>query len=445
MTLSILIVPVATELPEKFNSIIWMSKGKDTMAVGNITGAKVNAEQLKNEVSEQIKCIQNKIGQIHNNKRPAVFRVMGLEPIGTIGSRSFQTDVFYHAGGKNIFADIRKDFFQINIDAINEHNPDVVIVCGEDSEKVKQKLKDQKKWKTLEAVKKDRIFVISCDLVCRPGPRIAETIEKIASYLYPDKFVVYPERIISLGPSITEELYLLGVQDKLIGCTMYCKKPEEAKAKEKVATVIEVNLEKVISLKPDIVLATSLTDIKSVQKLKDLEIKVVDFPLPESFSQINDQFLKLGKITGKQKEAAEIINIAKNKVDLIRNKVKDLQRPEVFFQVGAKPLFTITGDSFINDFIEYAGGINIAENLKSGFFSREEVLKADPDILIIVTMGIKGEKEKKIWGKYTTLKAVKNDNIFIIDSYKLCSPTPQSFVEALEEIANILHPEDIGE
>ena len=259
------------------------------------------------------------------------------------------------------------------------------------------------------------------------------------------EFLKKPERIISLGPSITEELYLLGVQDKLIGCTMYCKRPEEAEAKEKVATVIEVNLEKVVSLKPDLVLATSLTDIKSVQKLKDLGIRIVSFSTPKSFSQINDQFLKLGKITGKQKEAAEIINIAKSKVAFIRNNVKDLQKPEVFFQVGAKPLFTITGDSFINDFIEFGGGINIADDLKSGFFSREEVLKADPDVLIIVTMGIKGEKEKKTWEKFKTLKAVRNNNIFILDSNKLCSPTPLSFVKALEEIAHILHPEDIGE
>jgi len=100
------------------------------------------------------------------------------------------------------------------------------------------------------------IFVISCDLICRPSPRIAETIEKIAGSLYPERFLSYPQRIISLGPSLTEELFLLGVQDKIVGVTTYCQRPPEVKAKKKVGTVVEVNVERIMSLKPDLVLAT---------------------------------------------------------------------------------------------------------------------------------------------------------------------------------------------
>lgn len=255
----------------------------------------------------------------------------------------------------------------------------------------------------------------------------------------------YPKRIISLGPSVTETLYLLQVQDKVVGVTSYCLKPPEAQEKEKIGTVIDVNLEKVVSLKPDLVIATSLTDPRVIEKLKSLKINVVSFSQPGNFTEICSQFMELAELVGKEKEAVRIIATAKEKVDYIKDRVNGLQKPRVFVQVGAKPLFTVAGNSFVNDFIEFAGGINIAKDAKAGLYSREEVLRKNPDAILIVTMGIAGEKEKEIWAKYKTLNAVKNNRIHIIDSSKLCSPTPLSFAQFLEEIAHILHPQIRGE
>jgi iron complex transport system substrate-binding protein len=250
----------------------------------------------------------------------------------------------------------------------------------------------------------------------------------------------HPQRIISLGPSITEQLYLLEAQNRLVGCTVYCKRPEDAGSKEKVGTVIEVNIEKIVSLKPDLVLATSLTDPKAIQKLKNLGIRVITFPAPKSFSEICGHFVELGRIVGKEKEAEEIVYRAKKTVSSVKQKVKELPKPKVLVQVGAKPLWVAPKDSFVNDFIEIAGGINVGPSGKNGLYSREEVLKRNPDVIIITTMGIVGKEEKKIWQKYKTISAVRNNRIYIVDSDKLCSPTPVSFVETLEEMVNILHP-----
>ena len=249
------------------------------------------------------------------------------------------------------------------------------------------------------------------------------------------------QRIISLGPAITEELYILGADDKLIGCTVYCQRPPEAKNKAKVGTAIEVNLEKVVALKPDVVFATSLTNPQAKEKLKSLGIKVVNFPTAKSFSEICGQFVALGKIVGKEKEANGIVNIARAKVDSIRKKAEVLPKPRVFVQIGARPLVTVTADSFINDFIEFAGGVNIAKGAKSIRYSRESVIKDNPDVIITVTMGMGAEKEKEIWQRYKTLKAVRENRIYVVDPDLLCSPTPVSFVETLEEIVNILHPQ----
>lgn len=249
----------------------------------------------------------------------------------------------------------------------------------------------------------------------------------------------FPQRIISLSPTITEELYLLGAQDKLIGCTIYCETPPAARGKEKVGTVKDFSLEKVVSLEPDIVFTTTLADNKSIEKLKNLGIEVIAFPTAKSFGQMCEQLLELGRIIGREQRAEELVAEAKNETDAIRERVGDLPKPKVFAQIGAKPLFAATRDYFVNDFIEFAGGINIARDLNSGFYSREKVLEANPDVILVVTMGIVGEQEKEIWEKYDVIKAVENNRIHILDSRRLCSPTPVSFVDTLEEMVRILH------
>lgn len=251
----------------------------------------------------------------------------------------------------------------------------------------------------------------------------------------------YPKRIVSLGPSITEGLYLLGAGDRIVGVTTYCIKPPQATKKEKIGSVTEVDVEKIANLKPDLVIATSLTSQKAKEKLKDLGIKVVDFSLPRNFSDLCEKFLMLGRIVGKGSEAEDIVRKANREIDTIRNRLKGLPKPKVFIQVGARPLFTMTKDSFVNDFIELAGGINIAGEARGGLYSREKVIEQNPDVIIIMTMGIVGEEEKRIWQRYRTLKAVRDNRIYIMNSYKIGSPTPVTFVETLKEMAGSLHPE----
>ncbi len=256
------------------------------------------------------------------------------------------------------------------------------------------------------------------------------------------EFSGVPQRIVSLGPSLTEELYLLGVEDSIVGVTVYCNRPEEAQKKEKVGTAIKVDVEKIISLRPDVVLATTLSDRDQIEKIRSLDVRVITFTPCRNFHEICKQFLKLGKIVGKEKKARDIVGEVRDRVASVNNKVRYLTRPKVFVQIGAKPLYTVTEDSFIQDIISLAGGMNIAHDAKTGLFSREEVISRNPDVIIIVTMGIVGEEEKGIWERFKALKAVQNKRVHIIDSHKICSPTPLTFVESLEEITRLLHPEE---
>jgi len=250
-----------------------------------------------------------------------------------------------------------------------------------------------------------------------------------------------PKRIVSLAPSMTEELYLLGAEDSLIANTTYCVTPLAAEAKEKIGDITRINLEKIVSLKPDLVLATSLTNSKAIQKLKNLGIEVMIFPAPKNYAYLCDQFLELGKAVGKEAQAKAIIAESKERVTAIRARTAELAKPKVFIEIGAKPLFTANKDYFINDFVELAGGVNIAQDAKVGTYSREEVLRKNADVIIIVMMGLAVKKETEVWQKFKDLNAVRDNRIYVIDSRKVCSPTPVTFVETLNKIASLLHPE----
>lgn len=249
----------------------------------------------------------------------------------------------------------------------------------------------------------------------------------------------YPKRIVSLGPAITEGIFLLGYGDNIVGVTNYCIRPSAAQKKEKVGGVTNISIEKITSLNPDIILATPLTDIRAIERLKALGYNVVRFPPARNFEDVNTQFLELGRLIGRQREAEHIVKDAKKKMGLLMSDVLHYSKPKVFVQIGSRPLFTITKDSFINDMVALAGGINIAQVTGSGIYSREKVIEQNPDVIIIMNMGIATDEERETWQKYKTLNAVKNKQIYAIDSYKFGSPTPITFVETVQDLINLLH------
>ena len=249
-----------------------------------------------------------------------------------------------------------------------------------------------------------------------------------------------PERIVSLGPAITRQLYLLGVEDKIVGVTTYCNIPQ-LENKEKIGTVMEADLEKIVMLKPDLVIATALTNPKTIQKLKNLDIRVIVFDEIKDFSQLCEQFLNLARLVNREQVGQKIIFAVEENMADLQKKIKNLSKPKVIVQIGANPLWVATKSSLIDDFIELAGGINIGPAGENGLISREYVLNQNPDVIIIIEMGILAEKEKEIWTKFETINAVVNKRIHIIDSYEVCSPTPLSFVETLEKISRLLYPE----
>jgi ABC-type Fe3+-hydroxamate transport system substrate-binding protein len=253
---------------------------------------------------------------------------------------------------------------------------------------------------------------------------------------YQDKDIEKGElRIVSLAQSISKELEDLGVSEKIVGATSFCA---IAKANPEliVGTSTEVNVEKVLLLKPSLVVASVLTSQATINTLKNNGIPVYISPKMESFETICKHFLELGHRVGQDSLANEIVTLAEKKIDSLKVELKpNKKKKKVFFQIGANPLFTVIPNTYMNDFITFAGGENIAEGLTGGVITRESVLQKNPDIFFIVTMGIAGDQEKTTWESYKELNAVKNNKIFILDSEKACTPTVLTFLETMETIA----------
>jgi len=250
-----------------------------------------------------------------------------------------------------------------------------------------------------------------------------------------------PQRIVSLVPAVTEELFLLGMGDSIVGVTVYCQRPPEAQVKEKVGTVIDANVEKIIELSPDLVIASPLSGRRQTRKLQRLAINVEVFDEAVDFKGLCENFLRLSRLVRKEEEGRKVIREAKRDLKSISESLGASSGPRVFVQIGANPLFTAKGESFINDLVERARGINIAKDATNGIFSREEVIERNPDIILIATMGIIAEKEKEVWLRYQEINAVNKGRIFTIDSNRVCSPTPVSFVDTVKELVELFHGE----
>lgn len=240
-------------------------------------------------------------------------------------------------------------------------------------------------------------------------------------------------RIISLTPSITENIYLIGAKEKLVGCTTYCTQAV-TDGIQKVGSTVEVNVEKILTLQPDLVLAMELTKPQDIAALRKLGIKVEIIHTPKTFEEICEQTLQLGRLIGNTAEAEKVIETAKSSMHEIRQKSEGLAKSKIFFQIGANPIFTVLENTFMNDYISICNGENISAGMTKGTMTRESVLVKNPDVIIIAAMGGFGAEEQKVWNTYSGMSAVKKQKVFIISSETSCSPTPANFVSALEDV-----------
>ncbi len=250
-------------------------------------------------------------------------------------------------------------------------------------------------------------------------------------------FEGYPQRIISGMPSITEMLFALGLDDQIVGVTTNCNYPAAALKKEKVGGFF-LNLEKVVSLRPDLIVMLEDAQDSDIERLVEhgLPVYTVD---PDSVIDVIETIEELGLLTGKEERAEGITRRMMLRIQAVEEKVYGLPRERVLVIVGCKPLIVVGRDNFIDDILNYAGARNLAEQASAAYpqYSFERLLFEDPDY-IIVPEGLIGWDEIRKDSRWRTLSAVQNDRILFINDDILSRPGPR-VVEAIEEIAEFIH------
>ncbi|TYP56791.1 ABC transporter substrate-binding protein [Thermosediminibacter litoriperuensis] len=254
-----------------------------------------------------------------------------------------------------------------------------------------------------------------------------------------------PDRIVSLAPSNTEILFALGLGDKVVGVTNYCDYPEEAKKKEKIGGFADPNMEKLISLKPDLVLATIMHE-KPVRKLEELKIPVIVLN-PQSIDDVFSTIELIGRATNKNQQAEELISTLKNRIKAVEDRVSTIpadKRPQVFYELWPSPLTTAGPGTFVHDLIEKAGGRNIAADAGKAYpeYSQEMVIDKNPDIIIFSHHYSSNQSKEDIINRpgWKNIKAIKEGRVFYVDENIVQRPTPR-LVDGLEQFAKIIHPE----
>lgn len=248
-------------------------------------------------------------------------------------------------------------------------------------------------------------------------------------------------RIVSLAPSVSKELCYLGAEKNIVGATSYCN---ISKGNEDliIGSAIDVNIEKIVLLKPSIVIATGLTKQNNIEALRNNGVKVHLMSEMHSFKDICNAFITLGKIVNKEQKARTIIGKAQHTIDSLRTSISGERKKKVFFQIGAKPIYAVISNTFLDELITLANGENIACDMTYGTMTRESVINSNPDVIYVANMGIVGQGEKKIWESYNTLNAVRDNKVFIIDSGMACTPSVIAFTQTLNQmIKEIYHNE----
>ena len=284
-------------------------------------------------------------------------------------------------------------------------------------------------------------FISLCGACLSPKERAGTFLCMTDSYQREIKLDKAPEKIISLSPAITEMLFLLGAEDKLIGISEYCNYPEETQQIRKVGGLQNINIETIISLQPDVVLIGSIITKKEVDKLEKSGITVIAMKQEEKLEGMLEVLRVLGQIVDNEQCADSLVGYYGSKLEEYRREcffntegTKNAQRAQrsIYYVVsfGAAGDYTAPANSHIHDIIELAGGRNIGESLTTWNISREYLFAQNPDLIFVRTEELPHFMKTY---PYNLLKAVQENRVYPIESGWMDVISPRNFL-AIEEI-----------
>ena len=260
-------------------------------------------------------------------------------------------------------------------------------------------------------------------------------------------------RIVSLAPSITEILFGLGLGERIVGVTRYCKYPQEAREKQSVGGLLDPNFELIYRLNPDLVIfhegAMNHEQIFQSMTLNTLNVEST------SIGGILKSIDTLGDLFKKEHEADAIKKKIQDQIDLIRSKTKGRARPRVLVTywrpLGDRKItevYIAGNNTFFNDLVRITGGINAykgPQTIISPILSAEGILQLNPDVIIEINgslreTGFSVNEVLKDWGNLSELRAYRNNKIFVLHESYIGIPGPR-IARTMRDLAKCLHPD----
>ena len=244
-------------------------------------------------------------------------------------------------------------------------------------------------------------------------------------------------QIISIAPSMTELFFQLDNGESLIARSNYCDYPPNAKKLPSIGSIIEPNIEYIIALKPNLIVAADHFTKESVHRFEQLNIPVYIGKQGENLEDFYQIIRDMGQIIEKNEKAETLINKMQLQVAEIKQRVQNQNyHPKVYYMIsfGESGDYTAGKNTFIANLIRIAGGINIADDTTGWGYSREKLFSAQPDMILTSRPEIKEQLKKD--SIYSKLQAVQNNNVYCLEKGTIERPSVRN-IEALLELENI--------
>jgi iron complex transport system substrate-binding protein len=265
-------------------------------------------------------------------------------------------------------------------------------------------------------------------------------------------FGAEPQRIVSTAPSITELLYALGLGNRVVGVTRFCRYPPEAQLKPKIGDYTSPNLEAIASLRPDLVIIQT-NPVHLADRLGKLKLRVLEIN-QDNIAAIDKSIHDVGAVTGTEGVAAQLSASIREGLEKIRARASGLPRVRMMFVIGRSPnrldgLVVAGRASYLNEVIDVAGGENVFRDALAGYpeVSLEEVMARNPEVIVDMgdmsdTVGVTEEHKRNVialWNRVPNLAAVKQHRVFAVASDIFVVPGPR-VIDAAKAFAEMLHP-----
>jgi iron complex transport system substrate-binding protein len=250
------------------------------------------------------------------------------------------------------------------------------------------------------------------------------------------------DRVISLAPNLTEIVFAVGGGDRLVGRTSYCDYPPEARSVAEVGDTLHPSLERVIALKPQVVLISTSSQLEVFTRQLQNQNIAVFVTDPHDLEDVFRSIQQIGEILGQRNQAAALVQSLALRTAAVEKAVKQKPPVRVFYQLSAEPLYTAGHDSFVTDLMRRAGAISVTADVPGAWpkYSNESALASKPEAIILPTGGSMGTGNSKVAEALRHSPAVEQGRVYRINDDHLVRPGPRA-IDGLEEMARALHPD----